>query len=149
VTLAATSTSSWEQERRWLGYAGLIPFVGCVAILYLGEPAWRASAIDMLRNYAALIASFLGAVHWGVATDNRDGRQHARLRWGVVPALIAWTLLTLPDAFAFVGLAVLFALILTVDRYLLPVLDDRYRRLRMQLSVVVIITLVAAAGATA
>ena len=147
--VAATMHNNWERERRWLGYAGLIPFVGCVAILYLGEPTWRASAIEMLRNYAALIASFLGAVHWGAATDNRDGRQQARLRWGVVPALCAWTLLMLPDVFAFVGMAVLFAMILTVDRYLLPVLDDRYRRLRMQLSLVVIIMLMAAAGATA
>lgn len=148
MTTAAAAVGDWRRERRWLGYAGLVPFLACLAMLYLGDTAWRTTAIDLLRNYAALIASFLGAVHWGVAADDSDRGQLARLRWGVMPALIAWTLLMLPEAFAFAGLAILFALILLVDRYLLPVLDDGYRQLRLHLSLIVIATLVAAAGGT-
>ncbi|MCB1801442.1 MAG: DUF3429 domain-containing protein [Gammaproteobacteria bacterium] len=136
---------AWQQERRWLGYAGLIPFLACLAVMLLAQdPQWRVVASDTLRHYAAVIASFLGAVHWGVTGDNRPGLQHARLRWGVMPALLAWTLLALPARFAFAGFAVLFGLILVVDRYLLPVLDDRYRRLRLPLTGVVVLVLVVA-----
>jgi len=135
----------WQRERRWLGYAGVVPFAACLAVMLLADdPGRRVIATDTLRHYAAVIASFLGAVHWGVAADARDGLQHARLRWGVMPALLAWTLLALPAAFAFAGFAVLFSLILVVDRYLLPVLDDRYRRLRLPLTVLVVATMIIA-----
>lgn len=140
---------AWQTERRWLGYAGLIPFVVCTAVLLTAsEPAWIRLADDTLRSYSAVIASFLGAVHWGAAADDRDGLHHARLRWGVMPALIAWTLLALPSAAALLGFAILFAFVLVVDRYLLPVLDDAYRRMRLQLtSAVIVCLLVAATGA--
>ncbi|MCB1722164.1 MAG: DUF3429 domain-containing protein [Chromatiaceae bacterium] len=141
---------NWQRERRWLGYAGVIPFATCVGVmLATDDPAWRLVATDTLRHYAAVIASFLGAVHWGVAADDRDGLHHARLRWGVMPALLAWTLLALPPGFAFVGFGVLFTLILVVDRYLLPVLDDHYRQLRLPLTVLVVATMVLAAIADA
>ena len=139
----------WERERRWLGYAGLVPFLACLAVILAAAPqAWVGPAVDLLRHYAALIASFLGAVHWGAAAAVDDGRQRARLRWGVTPALIAWTLLALPAQYALAGFAVLFVLILAVDRYLLPVLDDSYRRLRLRLTAVVVTALAAAALAT-
>ena len=64
---AAPAGDAWQTERRWLGYAGLAPFLACAAVLLLAdEPAWRRVAMDTLRNYAAVIASFLGAVHWGI-----------------------------------------------------------------------------------
>lgn len=138
----------WQRERYWLGHAGLIPFLLCVAILLtVSDPAWRAITTDVLRYYAAVIASFLGAVHWGAAADPRDTLRHARLRWGIMPALLAWTLLILPPEYAFAGFAALFTLILGVDRYLLPILDDAYRELRLRLSIIVIVSLVAAAVA--
>ena len=67
----------------------------------------------------------------------------------VMPALIAWTLLLVPANAAFVGFAALFATILYVDYRMLPLLDDRYRQLRIQLSVIVIVTLLVVAGFTA
>ncbi len=139
----------WQRERYWLGHAGLAPFVLCVAVLMFSHDGeWRLLASDLLRYYAALIASFLGAVHWGAAADPRDALRHARLRWGVMPALIAWPLLMLPPAYAFGGFTVLFTLILGVDRYLLPILDDAYRGLRLRLTIIVVICLVAATAAT-
>jgi hypothetical protein len=143
---SALATLDWQRERAWLGYAGLLPFLVGVALLVGGrDAASMALAADLVRYYAAVIASFLGAVHWGVMTDARDSRRRARLRWGVTPALIAWLLLLLPTAPAFLGFALLFALILGVDRHLLPILDDRYRRLRLRLSAVVIACLLVAA----
>lgn len=144
--ISLQSTLGWQRERAWLGYAGLIPFVAGVAVLATARDATSAALFaDLVRYYAAVIASFLGAVHWGVSADPRDVRRHARLRWGVMPALLAWLLLLLPAAPAFLGFALLFALILGVDRYLLPILDDRYRHLRLQLTLVVIGALLVAA----
>ncbi|MDJ0741411.1 MAG: DUF3429 domain-containing protein [Gammaproteobacteria bacterium] len=146
MTAVQLTADVWQRERRWLGFAGLLPFLVCVAAIYAGDALARTVAIDVLGSYAAVIASFLGAVHWGAAADDRDGLHHARLRWGVMPALIAWTLTMLPPPFAFAGFAVLFTLILVVDRYLLPVLDDRYREMRLHLSLIVIAALLLAAG---
>ncbi len=149
MTTTPVNTTDWQRERRWLGYAGLLPFLACLAVMIAGSETWQASASGLLLSYAALIASFLGAVHWGVAGDGPDGRQLARLRWGVTPALVAWALLLLPQPFAFAGLTLLFVLILVVDRYLLPVLDDGYRQLRLRLSLIVVATLAVASGVTA
>ena len=140
---------AWRRERRWLGYAGLLPFLGCLILIWIdSDGALRGVAIETLRGYAAVIASFLGAVHWGVASRADDRLQRARLRWGVTPALLAWALLALPDTFAFAGFAVLFSLILIVDRYLLPVLDEPYRQLRLQLSSVVVVAMLLSAWIT-
>lgn len=140
------TAAAWQRERHWLGYAGLLPFVAGLATMAWGRPEWQSVATETLRNYAAVIASFLGAVHWGVAVADNDRLARARLRWGITPALLAWTLLTLPDPAALLGFAVLFGLILWVDRYLLPILDTDYRQLRLRLSLVVVIVMVAAAA---
>ncbi len=31
-------SSTWQTERRWLGYAGLVPFAGCCAVLVFAVP---------------------------------------------------------------------------------------------------------------
>lgn len=85
---------------RWLGLGGLIPFIGlAVAVWLLPAGGLTAIAAAALVTYAGTIASFLGAVHWGVAFPQAGeaggaGRAAGRaLAWGVVPALIAWLLL--------------------------------------------------------
>jgi hypothetical protein len=143
---APSGDLSWPRELRWLGYAGLIPFLACLAVLILAnDSAWLARAIEAMRYYAAVIASFLGAVQWGVAGDPGDRLRRARLLWGVMPALIAWVLLAIPGSQAFAGFAILFAFIIGVDLSVLPLLDASYRRLRLKLSAVVIATLITAA----
>jgi len=138
--------SAWRHERRLIGYAGLAPFIACLAVFMTTSDARTITvASDTLRHYAAVIASFLGAVHWGVLDGRHDPRRHARLRWGIMPALIGWTLLAIPVKPALLGYAALFALILIVDRRFLPLLDDTYRELRTQLTVVVVISLLLAA----
>ena len=54
----------------------------------------------------------------------------------------------IPQDIAFAGFAALFAIILLVDCYLLPLLDDDYRRLRLRLSTLVIACLLTAAATT-
>jgi hypothetical protein len=139
--LNATGTLSWQSERHWLGYAGLLPFLAAVTVLVVGPSAWHVTTLTTLTHYAAVIASFLGAVHWGVATEQSERLRRARLRWGVVPALASWVLLALPTPAALLGFAALFALILWVDHRLLPVLDDDYRHMRLRLSLVVVASL--------
>lgn len=55
----------------WLGYGGLLPFLALTVLLLLGEGWLPAGMMHShlafgLAAYAAVIASFLGAVHWGV-----------------------------------------------------------------------------------
>jgi len=146
MTTFATSVDAGSRSRRWLGYAGLLPFAGCLAIMLLADDrGWQTVAAAQLLFYAALIASFLGAVHWGTVLAKVSARQPTRLAWGVTPALLAWPLLNLPIDIALAGFAALFGLILLVDYCLLPLPDGDYRRLRLRLSAFVISCLLGAA----
>ena len=51
---------------RGLGVAGLLPFIAGAAAVWLVGPQDRLPAAALLA-YAALIASFLGGIHWGLA----------------------------------------------------------------------------------
>ena len=78
---------------RLLGYAGLLPLVGCVAGLAL-LPMHRALLLDAGFGYAALIYSFLGGLWWGKGVAL--GRASAPLfAVAVVPSLLAWGLMLL------------------------------------------------------
>ena len=91
-----------------LGYGGLIPFALLASLLWLVEPGLRGFVAIALAGYAALIAAFLGGVHWGIGWLNglRPGTMpHSQRRhfvWGVVPSLLAWPGLVMP---AYAGLA--------------------------------------------
>ncbi len=73
-----------------LGYGGLVPFVGFSVALCFGGSAWRGFCTTALLAYGAVIASFLGAIHWGFAMRNVSGQQIRPYLWGVVPSLVAW-----------------------------------------------------------
>ena len=81
----------------WLGGLGLLPFAASVAVLWLGPAAWEGEAWRVLRAYAAIILSFVGAIHWGAALrENEAGRLWRAMGWSVIPALVAWVALLLP-----------------------------------------------------
>ena len=124
---------------RLLGYGGLIPFAAAAAAALLGPTPWRGMALSALAAYGAVILSFLGAVHWGLALHAPPQEAPAawpRLGLGVLPALVGWIGLLLPPPF---GLALLATGLLavaateTVDarRQLLP---PGYLPLRWMLS---------------
>lgn len=78
---------------RLLGYAGLLPLIGCAAGLELA-PTHRALLLDAGFGYAALIYSFLGGLWWGQGIV--QGRPSAGLFGiAVVPSLLAWGLMLL------------------------------------------------------
>ncbi len=71
-----------------LGYAGLIPFVVTAVGLWFQADAWLLHA-GLL--YGAVIVSFLGGIHWGLALAG-PGQAGSRdmLAFSVVPSLIGW-----------------------------------------------------------
>jgi hypothetical protein len=83
----AAAPSAWAKR---MGYGGLVPFVLLSVALWVAAPSHRAFLGLALLGYGAVIASFLGAIHWGLVM--RDGSQQslALLGWGVVPSLLAW-----------------------------------------------------------
>ena len=77
-----------------------------------------------------------------------DASRHETVTIGGIIRGSRTLLAVAPDSLAFAGFAVLFGLILSADRYFLPVLDDAYRQLRLQLSSVVVAAVATAAIAT-
>lgn len=76
----------------WLGYGGLLPFLG-LAVLSAIEPTHEFIYQGALLAYGAIILSFVGALHWGFAMASPAMRPQQRAytyTWSVVPALIAW-----------------------------------------------------------
>ena len=99
---------------RLLGYSGLLPFAAAAALALLGPPPWRGFALSALAAYGAVILSFLGAVHWGLALrapPEEDAALWPRLGFGVLPALVGWVALLLP---ARAGLLLLAAAVVGV-----------------------------------
>ena len=80
---------------RFLGWAGLVPF-GLAAV-------GSHSGIDTIvpygflggTAYGAVILSFLGAVHWGLAMQ--DDRSPYWYVWSITPALLGFASLLLLD----------------------------------------------------
>ncbi len=125
-----------------LGGGGLIPFLAPALILWFGPARWYPPAVLSLMAYGAVILSFLGAVHWGLALAKAQDTATLwrRLGWGVVPALLAWVALLLDPTAALWLLLGGFTIQYGVDhgyrrRGLVP---DWYGRLRLGLTLVVI-----------
>jgi glutaredoxin-related protein len=119
---------------RWMGYAGLVPFALPVAGILAGaNDAWF---LDWLTGYGAVILSFVGALQWGLALDERRERRGERILVSVVPALVGWLALLMPDGAGIALLIAGFIGIYSYERFTLwpggyPVW---FRRLRTQLT---------------
>jgi hypothetical protein len=85
---------------KWLGYGGLIPFVALAAASVLA-PDHRSLWSPALIAYGAVILSFVGALHWGIAmtAPQMPVRQRTiHYVWSVIPALLAWPAPLMPVA---------------------------------------------------
>jgi hypothetical protein len=102
-----------------LSYAGLIPFVAGALLgwLVFPYPDAHAFVVDALAAYAALIISFLGGIHWGLAMRAEAPGPHA-FRWAVVPSLVAWLGVIMPAYAGLVVLGVMLVVCYQVDRRL-------------------------------
>jgi hypothetical protein len=77
-------------------------------------------AVLALAAYGAVIISFLGGIHWGMAIADLRGSQtvstfNRRLGISVIPALAGWGALFLPPPYGFLILAAAFVSILFFD----------------------------------
>lgn len=107
---------------RSLGYAGLLPFLGLALSVGFFQDGLRLPLAHALLAYAATIASFLGAIHWGLAmrgTQEADPSLHLFL-WGVTPCLCAWVALLAPIGMGLWGMAVLLWACYGVDMRVYP-----------------------------
>ncbi len=133
-----------------LGYGGVIPFVvlSLVAALKLDLSAFGiADVTGALLGYGAVIISFIGAVHWGVALGaDHSGNRTSLFIYSVLPALAAWCLLLCPPGFALAGMALTVVIAYLVDRSLLfSKVPTDYGTLRLHLTAIVTLSLLLAA----
>ena len=138
-------------QGRWvhrLGYAGLIPFVAGAALLYLVTEDVVPLVAIALTAYAAVIASFLGGIHWGLALQTDHGQRTFHLIWGVTPSLLAWVALVMP---AHAGLPLLALILLAcylVDRSTWPAAGLRaWMTLRFRLTLISVMSCLLGAAA--
>jgi hypothetical protein len=131
-----------------LGYAGLIPFVLCATLLWIVQTDLRPWLAIALASYSALIASFLGGIHWGIAAQRPAHEQFFHYAWGVVSSVVAWVALIMP---AYAGLPVLGVLLVVcylVDRRSYASAGwSAWLPLRLRLTVVAALSCLIGAGA--
>jgi hypothetical protein len=142
-----------------LGLAGLLPFLALSLQVAAGwplSPRMTGPALYALKIYAAVILSFLGGVHWGLAMSRPPGAA-SQATWlsycvSVLPALCGWGVVAWLDApagnrVALLALAAAFAALLACDLNAVAAGEAPrwYVRLRLVLTVVVVACLGAAA----
>jgi hypothetical protein len=102
-----------------LGHAGLLPFVLGAALVWFVRPDAHPYATLALSAYAAVIVSFLGGIHWGLAF--REPSPPATLFvWGVVPSLVAWVAVMMPASAGLVIHGAMLWACYAVDRRVYP-----------------------------
>jgi len=100
---------------RLAGYFGLIPFAALAVTTLVASPSQSEMASHALVAYAAIIATFVGAIHWGLAAAQQDGSANWQYLWSVVPSLLAWLCLFLQPPPALIAIAVLLVVCLVID----------------------------------
>lgn len=105
---------------RPLAFAGALPFVFCALLLWTGTaslPVFGAVS-SIAASYGLMILSFMAGVHWGQRLSGVETSLNLFLISNAI-ALAAWfSFLLLQPRLFFASLAVLFALLLMIDRRL-------------------------------
>ncbi len=135
-----------QQLANILGYAGLVPF----AIFSIG--AWITLPLVhnphfILLTYAAVILSFMGAIHWGVGMSQQGDGAKIQLGTSVLPALLGWLALLIPVLYGYVLLILCFSTLCVADKYATDkgLVPGWYLPLRVGLTIIVVLCLIAAA----
>ena len=141
-------SSSFPSVAKWLGYGGVLPFVALALSIALGfdlSVLGVADATGKLLGYGAVIISFIGAVHWGLALHAERNRQTLLYVYSVVPALVAWGWLFVAAGSAMFGMALTLVVMFFADRFLLAdLVPAGYLKMRMHLTIAVALCLLLA-----
>jgi uncharacterized membrane protein len=145
----ALPSTSLPKHVSLLGYGGLLPFI-FLALLIPFSLDYRTLFEIALVNYGAVILSFVGALHWGLAMTVQDisvEQRRDRFIWNVIPALIAWVATLLPMPLGCLLLVIGLIAHLRQDRQLLRVmsLPAWYMPMRLRLTLVASVCLLLAA----
>lgn len=139
---------------RHLGHAGLIPFVLLALLLWLLSGSQQTFVSVALAGYAALIVSFLGGIHWGIAwvmalsASVPTSLPRPHVFWGVTPSLLAWPGLLMPPFAGLAWLGFLLILCYLADRTLYTRAGlQTWLTLRFRLSCVAALSCFIGAGA--
>ena len=103
-----------EKTAKSLGYAGLIPFI----IFSIGswfQLPMISDSTYILTAYAAIILSFMGAIHWGIAMSRSEDQNSKYFIASVIPGLSAWLALLLPQRYAITLLMIGFIALIIYD----------------------------------
>lgn len=117
-----------------LGYLAAVPFVAGAALAWSTGGDTQAMAVRALVAYAAVVASFIGAIHWGFGFAQTAPRAGLFL-WGVAPSIVAWLSLLVAPAAGLAVDAVLLVACYLVDRAIYPLYGAaRWLPLRLRLT---------------
>jgi len=137
--------------RTWawrLGPAGLLPFVGLAFGSWVAGGDLLPGLVRAQLGYAAVILSFVGALHWGAALVSSEvpGRVLPLvLGWSVVPALAGWIALLIGPQPGLLLLVVALVTALLVDWLLYRhyAIAAWFLRLRLLLTAIAALSLLA------
>ena len=103
----------------WLGGLGALPFIGLAGAAPYLDSAPRMFVVHAFVTYGAVILSFLGGVHWGLAIGTRSNADDPALRnrliVSVIPSLAAWVAVLFPAKTGLLLLASSITAMLWVD----------------------------------
>jgi hypothetical protein len=138
-----------------LGVSGAIPLLAGVSVALAAPTAFGFPVVQWVVVYAALVLSFLGGMHWGLASamlarDPLEVDATRVLALSVLPSLVGWVSVFLPGRLAPAVLAIAFIAVLLLDRLIerlgyapgwwMPL------RLRLTAAVVALLLLLSIAG---
>lgn len=127
---------------RLLGWGGVIPFIAMPVLAWSSGPDWLET---LLLAYGAVIAAFMAGSLWArhILVEASTARM---LLASNALALAAWPVVLMPLALGAGWLALIFAVHLVLDQpWRSHGLPGWYRRLRLALSISVLVLLVLAA----
>lgn len=120
--LTATAPAAGAEPPVWalrLGYAGLLPFVTGAVLVWLVRAEAHPYVTLGLSAYAALIVTFLGGIHWGLAMRLPEPPP-SLYTWGVLPSFPAWVAVMMPPSAGLVIHGLMLIVCYLVDRRVYP-----------------------------
>ena len=119
----------------FLGYAGLIPFIG-LPFLVVTDRLALFEGMQYFNQYSAVILSFFGGLHW--LESIRSPGQVLRMYLAMLPSIVAWlSLILLPIETTLVFLMVGYGAVLMFDfKYFQNI--PGYMNMRLRLTCIVL-----------